>query len=83
MGCRAKIHPARPTTTKKRQAIVRGRFTIQLTTPISQKVRPGVVLMTGLVIASAGMFLLTQVEVDAANPRHVVTVRGLGYKLQS
>ncbi|MCX5199505.1 MFS transporter [Streptomyces sp. NBC_00249] len=36
---------------------------IQLTTPISQKVRPGVVLMTGLVIASAGMFLLTQVEV--------------------
>lgn len=35
---------------------------IQLTTPISQKVRPGVVLMTGLVIASIGMFLLTQVD---------------------
>ncbi|MCU1485796.1 MAG: putative OmpR family two-component response regulator [Actinomycetia bacterium] len=27
--------------------------------------------------------LRTKVEVDAANPRHVVTVRGLGYKLQS
>ena len=26
--------------------------------------------------------LRTKVEVDAANPRHVVTVRGLGYKLQ-
>ena len=27
--------------------------------------------------------LRTKVEIDAANPRHVVTVRGLGYKLQS
>jgi DNA-binding response OmpR family regulator len=27
--------------------------------------------------------LRTKVEVDAANPRHVVTVRGLGYRLQS
>ncbi len=27
--------------------------------------------------------LRTKVESDAANPRHVVTVRGLGYKLQS
>jgi DNA-binding response OmpR family regulator len=27
--------------------------------------------------------LRTKVELDAANPRHVVTVRGLGYKLQS
>jgi DNA-binding response OmpR family regulator len=27
--------------------------------------------------------LRTKVETDAANPRHVVTVRGLGYKLQS
>jgi DNA-binding response OmpR family regulator len=27
--------------------------------------------------------LRTKVEVDAANPRHVVTVRGLGYKLQT
>jgi DNA-binding response OmpR family regulator len=27
--------------------------------------------------------LRTKVEADAANPRHVVTVRGLGYKLQS
>ena len=27
--------------------------------------------------------LRTKVEGDAANPRHVVTVRGLGYKLQS
>ena len=27
--------------------------------------------------------LRTKVEHDAANPRHVVTVRGLGYKLQS
>jgi DNA-binding response OmpR family regulator len=26
--------------------------------------------------------LRTKVEVDPANPRHVVTVRGLGYKLQ-
>ena len=26
--------------------------------------------------------LRTKVESDAANPRHVVTVRGLGYKLQ-
>ena len=26
--------------------------------------------------------LRTKVEVDAANPRHVVTVRGLGYRLQ-
>jgi len=26
--------------------------------------------------------LRTKVEIDAANPRHVVTVRGLGYKLQ-
>jgi DNA-binding response OmpR family regulator len=26
--------------------------------------------------------LRTKVEADAANPRHVVTVRGLGYKLQ-
>ena len=26
--------------------------------------------------------LRTKVEGDAANPRHVVTVRGLGYKLQ-
>ncbi|WP_326695936.1 MFS transporter [Streptomyces sp. NBC_01754] len=36
---------------------------IQLVTPISQKLRPGVVLVTGLIIASVGMFLLTQVEV--------------------
>ena len=27
--------------------------------------------------------LRTKVEADPANPRHVVTVRGLGYKLQS
>jgi two-component system, OmpR family, response regulator MtrA len=27
--------------------------------------------------------LRTKVEADAANPRHVVTVRGLGYKLQA
>jgi DNA-binding response OmpR family regulator len=27
--------------------------------------------------------LRTKVETDAANPRHVVTVRGLGYRLQS
>jgi DNA-binding response OmpR family regulator len=27
--------------------------------------------------------LRTKIEADAANPRHVVTVRGLGYKLQS
>ena len=27
--------------------------------------------------------LRTKVEHDAANPRHVVTVRGLGYKLQA
>ena len=27
--------------------------------------------------------LRTKIEVDAANPRHVVTVRGLGYKLQA
>lgn len=27
--------------------------------------------------------LRTKIEVDAANPRHVVTVRGLGYRLQS
>ena len=27
--------------------------------------------------------LRTKVEVDAANPRHVVTVRGLGYRLQT
>ena len=27
--------------------------------------------------------LRTKVEHDAANPRHVVTVRGLGYKLQT
>ena len=27
--------------------------------------------------------LRTKVETDPANPRHVVTVRGLGYKLQS
>ena len=27
--------------------------------------------------------LRTKVEADAANPRHVVTVRGLGYRLQS
>ena len=27
--------------------------------------------------------LRTKVEVDAANPRHVVTVRGLGYRLQA
>jgi len=27
--------------------------------------------------------LRTKVELDAANPRHVVTVRGLGYKLQT
>ena len=26
--------------------------------------------------------LRTKIESDAANPRHVVTVRGLGYKLQ-
>ena len=26
--------------------------------------------------------LRTKIETDAANPRHVVTVRGLGYKLQ-
>jgi DNA-binding response OmpR family regulator len=26
--------------------------------------------------------LRTKIEIDAANPRHVVTVRGLGYKLQ-
>ena len=26
--------------------------------------------------------LRTKVEADPANPRHVVTVRGLGYKLQ-
>ena len=26
--------------------------------------------------------LRTKVELDPANPRHVVTVRGLGYKLQ-
>ena len=26
--------------------------------------------------------LRTKIEADAANPRHVVTVRGLGYKLQ-
>jgi DNA-binding response OmpR family regulator len=24
-----------------------------------------------------------KIEVDPANPRHVVTVRGLGYRLQS
>lgn len=36
---------------------------IQLTTPLGQKVKPHVVLMTGLVIAAVGMFLLTQVEV--------------------
>ena len=27
--------------------------------------------------------LRTKVEIDAANPRHVVTVRGLGYRLQT
>ncbi|MDH4171388.1 MAG: DNA-binding response regulator, partial [Acidimicrobiia bacterium] len=27
--------------------------------------------------------LRTKVETDPAHPRHVVTVRGLGYKLQS
>jgi len=27
--------------------------------------------------------LRTKVESDPANPNHVVTVRGLGYKLQS
>jgi len=27
--------------------------------------------------------LRTKVEADPANPRHVVTIRGLGYKLQS
>ncbi|MBA3282088.1 MAG: winged helix-turn-helix domain-containing protein, partial [Acidimicrobiia bacterium] len=27
--------------------------------------------------------LRTKVEGDPANPRHVVTVRGLGYKLQT
>ena len=27
--------------------------------------------------------LRTKVEADPANPRHVVTVRGLGYRLQS
>jgi DNA-binding response OmpR family regulator len=27
--------------------------------------------------------LRTKVEADPANPRHVVTVRGLGYKLQT
>jgi DNA-binding response OmpR family regulator len=27
--------------------------------------------------------LRTKIEADAANPRHVVTVRGLGYKLQT
>lgn len=27
--------------------------------------------------------LRTKVEVDPANPRHVVTVRGLGYRLQT
>ena len=27
--------------------------------------------------------LRTKVEVDPANPRHVVTVRGLGYRLQA
>ncbi len=27
--------------------------------------------------------LRTKIELDAANPRHVVTVRGLGYKLQT
>ena len=27
--------------------------------------------------------LRTKVEADAANPRHVVTVRGLGYRLQA
>ena len=27
--------------------------------------------------------LRTKVESDAANPRHVVTVRGLGYRLQT
>jgi DNA-binding response OmpR family regulator len=27
--------------------------------------------------------LRTKVESDPANPRHVVTVRGLGYKLQT
>jgi DNA-binding response OmpR family regulator len=27
--------------------------------------------------------LRTKIEPDAANPRHVVTVRGLGYRLQS
>lgn len=27
--------------------------------------------------------LRTKVEIDPANPRHVVTVRGLGYKLQT
>jgi two-component system response regulator RegX3 len=26
--------------------------------------------------------LRTKIEADPANPRHVVTVRGLGYKLQ-
>ncbi|MEV6648949.1 MFS transporter [Amycolatopsis sp. NPDC051371] len=36
---------------------------IQLTTPLSQKIRPGLILMTGLIIAAAGMFLLTQVDV--------------------
>ena len=28
-------------------------------------------------------FLANEVEADAANPQHVVTVRGLGYRLQS
>ena len=27
--------------------------------------------------------LRTKIEVDPANPRHVVTVRGLGYRLQT
>jgi DNA-binding response OmpR family regulator len=27
--------------------------------------------------------LRTKIEADPANPRHVVTVRGLGYKLQT
>ena len=27
--------------------------------------------------------LRTKIEADAAHPRHVVTVRGLGYKIQA
>ena len=35
---------------------------IQLTTPLAQKVRPGVILLVGMVLAAIGMTLLTQVD---------------------